>query len=169
MKLSKKLASILALIIFSGLSLTACSERSSLINNFNATLTQSLPLRINEDLKAIELTVTSDVQWDSTAISLRLVNNTQHEIIYGESFSIEFFDDDSWKMVQPPDDIDFITIGYRLAPGESSYLVRHLEWLFPNGLARTGRYRLRTHVFNDADIPIREHHLHDLGAEFYIE
>lgn len=157
---------ILTLIFMAG-----CSndDRTALINDFNATLIQSSPLRINEGLEEIELTVINDVQWDSGIIELRLVNHTEHMISYGESFSIEFFDGESWQRVQFPDDVAFVSIGYGLGPGEASYFTRHLNFLLPNGLIQTGQYRLRMHIFNDADIPIRENDLHDLVAEFYVE
>ena len=152
------LVCILTLIFIAG-----CS------NDDHVALVQSSPLRINEALEEIELTVVNDVQWDSRIIDLRLVNKTEHMIIYGESFSIEFFDGGSWQMIPFPDNMGFNDIGYGVPPGETSYFTRHLDFLFPNGLIQTGQYRLRTHVFNDADIPIREHHLHDLVAEFYVE
>ena len=154
------LVCILTLIFF----IAGCSN-----DDFNATLIQSSPLRINEALEEIELTVINDVQTDSGIIELRLVNKTEHMITYGESFSIEFFDGGSWQMVPFPDEVGFEEEGYGVRPGETSYFNRHLEFLFPNGFVQTGQYRLRMHIYNNADIPISDHHLHDLVAEFYVE
>ena len=98
-----------------------------------------------------------------------MVNPTEHTITYGESFSLEFFYNDEWHLIQFPDDIAFIAIGYTLLPDGTTDFNRHIAWLFPNGLPYLGLYRFRTHIFNDADIPIRPHHLHDLVAEFYVQ
>ena len=145
-------------------------DGSGLTDDANLTLTPSLPLRVNEALKDIELVVVNDVQWDSEFVELRLTNHTEHVIIYGEPFSIEFLYNGEWKTVQFLQDyVAFVDIGYILEPDEIHYFPRYLSWLFPDGLLRSGQYRFRMHIFNDAEIPIREHHLHDLVAEFYIE
>lgn len=88
-----RLVCILTLIFIAG-----CSndDRAALLNDFNAALVQSTPLRINEALEEIELTVVNEIQWDSGVIELRLINKTQHMITYGEDFSIEFFNGESW-------------------------------------------------------------------------
>ena len=133
-------------------------------------LLQSPALRVNVALNGVELTVVEQVHSDSNVIALRLFNGTEHTITYGASFLIEFLGDEGWQSVQAPTEyIAFIDIGYQLPPGEVAYFERELALFFPNGFPHSGRYRVRIDLFNDADIPIREDHLHDVVAEFDVE
>jgi len=157
---------LIALFIIIG-----CNNNShTALNDFNLTLTQSQPLRINETLEDIELTVINNVQWDSEFIELQLVNHTRHTIIYGEAFTIEFFDGGIWHIISSLKVyyLTFVDIGYILDSGDTDYFTRYLSLRFPDGLI-SGQYRLRMSISNDIDIPNREQHLHDLVTEFYIE
>jgi len=150
--------------------LTGCgADRNEAGNEFRESLLEITPLKFNEDLTGIELELLDGGRTVSYAlITLQLVNNTEYTIIYGEYFSIEFYDAGEWKVVPFPENTGFFLIAYHLESGEVTSITRQLEWLFPDGLP-TGRYRFRTHVFRDIDTPIRDHNLHDLVAEFNIQ
>lgn len=165
--MSKKL--IASLLAFKLILLTACNNTNH-TDLSNITLRLSSPLRINEDLDAIELVVTNDVQRNSEFIELRLVNHTIHTIGYGEPFIIEFFDGGIWHVTSSlkVDYLTFVDIGFILNPGGTDYFTRYLSLRFPDGLI-PGQYRLRMSISNNTDIPVRENHSHDLVAEFYIE
>lgn len=151
------------------LGVAACSENSN--EGQPLTLSTSQPLMINDDLLAVSLEVLGDVSRETNVIDLRLFNGSDHTIIYGEAFSIEFFDGEAWNhiAVDTKEYIFFNDIGYWVEPETSSYFERRLDIFVPNGLFQSSRYRLRMQVFSEADIPIREHHLHDVVAEFYVE
>ena len=147
--------------------LVACGKNDD-SSSFHGNLIESSALRVNKDLTEVALTVMREVRGDSETIELQIANNTVHELTFGEPFSIEFYDEREWKVVPFPDDAEFVAIGYTLLPGEMQQMTRNLKWLFPDGLPLAGKYRFRTSVFNNADIPIREYHLYDLAAEFEI-
>ncbi|MCL2560380.1 MAG: hypothetical protein FWE07_07805 [Turicibacter sp.] len=129
---------------------------------------QSPALRVDEDLINVEFTALNDLEMDASVIALRLFNGTDETIIYGEPFTLERFDEGAWQVVPAQDEIFFVDVGYSLPPNESAYFDRHVAIILPNGFTQPGRYRLRMHVFNDANVPIRDEHLHDVVAEFYV-
>jgi len=133
------------------------------------TLEVSQNLRVNESLANVEMTVMNEVQSDSEQITLELWNNTSFTLTYGESFSIEFYDEGQWHVFPAFEEAVFILIGYGLGPNGTSTFTRNLSWFFPEGLPYSGRYRFRMDIFNDADIPITEGDIHDVVAEFHIE
>jgi len=153
----KKILLVVGLLILS-VGFVACDESEN--------LNESPVLRVNDDLFGVNLTVVGEINRDSVVINLQLTNETAHSLTYGEPFSIEFYDEGVWRVFPIFEEAEFVSIGYSLAPNETSNFTRNLEWWFPDGLPYAGRYRLRMDIFNDADIPIREHHLHDLVAEF---
>ena len=163
----KKLVLIASLLLFLT-ALTGCSGRgegrSNSTDDFSSDWVISPALRVNDDLIDIHLTVVNQIERKTDGIELQLVNETEHTVIYGETFSIEFYTNGAWKVVPFSDDVGFIDIGYILYSNEMTPLTRQINWLFPDGLVHSGRYRLRMNISNDSG-----GHLHDLVAEFEIE
>ena len=79
-------------------------------------------------------------------IEVRWHNETDYEVTYGASYTIEYYDGEEWKNITIAD-VEFIEIAYLLRPHSESgetYTTKYFD------VSREGKYRLRTE-FNISD------------------
>ena len=79
----------------------------------------------------------------STEIILEITNNLRKELIHGEAFMIEYFDEEAtqWLPVKAiAENAAFHEIGYILKPAAATTVEIHFEWLY--GSLEPGIYRV---------------------------
>lgn len=143
----KKLIAILlsAMLIFS---LTACDiDKKGSLTFENATIKLG---KSHTDFKGVSIKITN-VIWNEQEIKIEVdwINDTDFEVLYGNSYSVEFKDGDKWVSCQKIDELYFTSIGYVLKPNKSQQKVYNLTDTFD--ISKVGTYRLKTdcHVYNN--------------------
>lgn len=77
-----------------------------------------------------------------TVLCVRWENDTQHRVMYGETFSLEVYTDGKWIACERKPDTAFTTIGYMLEPGTVTDKNHTLAWIY--GDLPAGDYRFCT-------------------------
>lgn len=102
------------------------------------------------DFEGVDIKITN-VIWNEqeTKIEVDWTNDTDFEVLYGESYSVEFKDGDEWVSCQKIDELYFNSLGYVLKPHQSQQKVYNLTDTFD--ISNAGTYRLKTdcHVYNN--------------------
>lgn len=131
-------------------------------------LLESPGFQLNLGLIGVGIEVVNDVTQTTPHLELQLANETSYEIIYGESFAIEFYHEGNWFALPTDTEIFFVDIGYSFPAGESAIIRRNLSSIFSEGLSYPGRYRFRTTV-GTLTRPAAVNQPHEIFAVFDVE
>lgn len=74
---------------------------------------------------------------------LRVINNSEEEITFGAPYELEYFEEGSWYVVKPSEELAFIMVAYILKPDEVKTEIINLEFYEP---LAPGRYRVLKYI-----------------------
>ena len=116
------------------LSLGACKQEKALSVSFDA---------IQTDYEGVSAQIVEGAWKDGELnLTLSLRNETEHLVIYGESFVVEREEDGQWVWCQAVENAVFTQLAYLLDPGETKEETYILT--FPFVINEAGKYRFRT-------------------------
>ncbi len=104
------------------------TEMFSICNYTNAEKMPGIYVTVN----AVEKT------FSDTTFTVTWHNNSKEEVTYGEMFSVEYKNGDSWEEIPLPENFAFHAIGYLLKPNSSVTK----DYYLPTVLTESGTYRL---------------------------
>ena len=96
--------------------------------------------QIDPNLVTVEVTGSSN-----KSISIKITNNSDMMLFYGEPYSLEYFENGKWEEVEGRAEGNFFHMAaYGIAPGRSAGWSANLEQRY--GALSDGRYRILKHV-----------------------
>ena len=98
--------------------------------------------------------------------TLIIKNNTNYTYTYGQSYTLEKYVDGNWFIIDPKNDLTFVSIGYTINPKETKQI--KVNWKHHYGKLSSGKYRIVKDVFRNIDIPIDENDNYYIAVEFTI-
>ncbi len=130
------------------LSLYACQKETKKPLTFD-TATVEIG-ECHTDFEGVNIKIT-DVLWNKDSIELEVdwINDTDYEVLYGDSYSIEFKDGSEWVSAQKTDELYFNTIGYILKAKKTQQKVYNLTDSFDISKAGTYRFKTDCYIYNN--------------------
>ena len=110
-----------------------------------AETTKESPIQVNEftDIRIeIDEEKTSD-----TKIVVMVSNNSEEELMFGEWFAIEKYEDGVWYQIPIREDIVFNSIGYPVEPNQTRELTFRFDYIYE--LETFQKYRIVTYFGDD--------------------
>lgn len=93
-------------------------------------------------------------------------NNSYYTYTYGQSYTFEKYVDGKWFVIEPKNDLIFVSIGYTIEPKQTKQI--KINWEYHYGKLSSGKYRVVKDVFRNIDIPIDENDNYYIAVEFTI-
>lgn len=123
-----------------------------------------------DDLRSLDgviMTTEKAVYPHGTAeVKVAWENNTARTLTFGESYYLARKENGNWQKLPVPGGIAFNDIGYIVLPfGKATHTYR-LDNIYKN--LKAGEYRVVTHFFDNADIPVTSDDAYWLYAEFML-
>lgn len=98
--------------------------------------------------------------------TLIIKNNTNYTYTYGQSYILEKYVDGNWFIIDPKNDLTFVSIGYTIRLKETKQI--KVNWKHYYGRLSSGKYRIIKDVFRNIGIPIDENDNYYIAVEFTI-
>jgi len=111
-------------------------------------------------MTAEKSTYASDVE----KIKVTWTNSTSRSLTFGDSYYLVKKMNNKWKKVSVPNNTAFNDIGYIILPYSEAQHTYQLHYIYTD--LDAGTYRIVTHFFDDADIPVTSDDEYYLFAEF---
>ncbi len=91
-------------------------------------------------LEGVSIALSKDTyQQAGDTFELTIRNHSEVEMTYGAPYTLEIYDEDTWYIVEPNEEISFIMIAYTLNAGDEATEEVNLAFYEP---LKTGHYRL---------------------------
>ena len=117
-------------------------------------------IRFSKDVDIVEGLNMEVLEYSNEHIKLNIINNTENDLNYGESYAIEIFNGVTWNRLKHTDDVAFIEIAYSLDSGKTNLWETNIKFIY--GKLENGKYRIVKTFFNG------EHKYH-IATEFEIK
>ena len=135
--MKKLLAIVLSVLLL--LSVTACGKDTAkpLAAEAGDVYTTYGPVYI-DDLQPT-------VEDGNIRLTLRIRNDSEYLVTYGESFTVERQDGDTWIKLEIPENYGFFEVAYLLEAGKTGEITYDATFYY--GVAQPGTYRLKTDCY----------------------
>ena len=144
------------IVILLFVSFTACNNKKT---NHEISTVEEVNSLSGVSFEVENNSYTKDVE----NITAKFVNSTDNEYMYGESYSLEYLDNDIWVVV-PFKNACWEDIGYILDIQSTAEIIYNIKDNF--GSLQSGKYRIITHI---TDMTNSNKEKYNLAAEFDIE
>ena len=148
---NKKIAKVLGTSGVNGNVATIMSGKKVGTCTIKATVkgkTYKCKVTVKKDGKISRVTLKKVIQTKKKiSVTVKVINKSNKEMIYGESFSVEKYTNGKWKKVEYKKDTAFIAIAYVLLPKSSNEKTYSLDTVHNMSDFSKGTYRIRVEAF----------------------
>lgn len=110
---------------------------------------KDIPLQSGSSHRSVSILLTGVKRTaDETVLEITWNNSGTDSVMYGESFSLQFWNGESWEICKAKDHTGFEAIGYSLAAGSRATKQYTTSWIY--GILQAGTYRFETtcHIYD---------------------